>query len=102
MSPLRPSVPAQLALTSGVSDAEVRTAIERMQAEAVFARDSLGAPPRILGNALMSGQTLADVEAWPERIGQVTKEDIEAAARKVLVGGGSVTTRLSSKAEKKS
>tara|TARA_B100000676_G_scaffold50635_1_gene49704 strand:- start:3450 stop:4805 length:1356 start_codon:yes stop_codon:yes gene_type:complete len=89
-------------LTSGVSDAEVRTAIERMQAEAVFARDSLGAPPRILGNALMSGQTLADVEAWPERIGQVTKEDIEAAARKVLVGGGSVTTRLSSKAEKKS
>ena len=89
-------------LADGVSEAEVRTAIERMKAEAVFARDSLGGPPRILGNALMSGQTLADVEAWPQRIGQVTKAHIGAAARKVLIGGGSVTTRLSPRAEKKS
>lgn len=89
-------------LTNGVSEEEVHTAIERMQAEAIFARDSLGGPPRILGNALMTGQTLVDIEAWPDRIGQVTKADIEAAARAVLTGGGAVTTRLSPKMEKKS
>ena len=86
-------------LANGVTETEVRTAIERMQAEAIFARDSLGGPPRILGNALMTGQTLADVEAWPDRIGQVTKADIEAAARAVLNGSGAVTTRLSQKLE---
>ena len=89
-------------LADGVTETEVRTAIERMQAEAIFARDSLGGPPRILGNALMTGQTLADVEAWPDRIGQVTKADIEAAARAVLNGSGAVTTRLSQKLEEKS
>ena len=41
-----------------------------MQAEAIFARDSLGGPPRILGNALMTGQTAADVEAWPIGLGK--------------------------------
>ena len=89
-------------LADGVTETEVRTAIERMQAEAIFARDSLGGPPRILGNALMTGQTLADVEAWPDRIGQVTKADIKAAARAVLNGSGAVTTRLSQKLEEKS
>ena len=89
-------------LADGVTETEVRTAIERMQAEAIFARDSLGGPPRILGNALMTGQTLADVEAWPDRIGQVTKTDIEAAARAVLNGSGAVTTRLLQKLEEKS
>ena len=89
-------------LADGVTETEVRTAIERMQAKAIYARDSLGGPPRILGNALMTGQTLADVEAWPDRIGQVTKTDIEAAARAVLNGSGAVTTRLLQKLEEKS
>jgi zinc protease len=91
-------------LENGVTDEEVKLAVERMQAEAVFARDSLNAPPRILGNALMSGQSIEDVEAWPERIGAVTKQAVDAAARAVLRTGGTVTTRLTpqSKPEKKS
>ena len=52
-------------MKNGVTEEEVRLAIERMQAEAVFARDSLTAPARILGNALMTGQSIKDVEAWP-------------------------------------
>jgi zinc protease len=91
-------------LENGVTDEEVKLAVERMQAEAVFARDSLNAPPRILGNALMSGQSIEDVEAWPERIGAVTKQAVDAAARAVLSTSGTVTTRLTpqSKPEKKS
>lgn len=74
-------------------------AIERLQAEAIFARDSLSTPPRILGNALMTGQTIADVEAWPERIGAVTVEAVNAAARELLSTGDAVTTRLTPKAQ---
>ena len=81
-------------LENGVTKQEVQLAIERMQAEAVFARDSLVAPPRILGNALMTGQSIEDVEAWPERIGAVTVEAVNAAARAVLETSGAVTTRL--------
>lgn len=81
-------------LKNGVTEREVKMAVERMQAEAIFARDSLSAPPRILGNALMSGQSIEDVEAWPERIGAVTKEAVDAAARAVFSGSGTVTTRL--------
>ncbi|PPR63128.1 MAG: putative zinc protease [Alphaproteobacteria bacterium MarineAlpha4_Bin2] len=89
-------------LSDGVTEDEVGSAIQRMQARAVFARDSLRAPPRILGDALMTGLTLADVESWPENIGKVTKADVEAAARAVLTNGGSVTARLTPKVEGKS
>ena len=86
-------------LDTGVTEDEVKMAIERLQAEAIFARDSLSTPPRILGNALMTGQTIADVEAWPERIGAVTVEAVNAAARELLSTGGAVTTRLTPKAQ---
>ncbi|MEC8372982.1 MAG: insulinase family protein, partial [Pseudomonadota bacterium] len=81
-------------LTNGVTKEEVRLAIERMQAEAVFARDSLTAPARILGNALMTNQSIKDVETWPERIGAVTVEAVNAAAQSVFGNAGTVTTRL--------
>ena len=81
-------------MKNGITEEEVRLAIERMQAEAVFARDSLTAPARILGNALMTGQSIEDVEAWPERIGAVTVEVVNAAARSVFGTAGTVTTRL--------
>ena len=81
-------------LENGVTKQEVQLAIERMQAEAVFARDSLGAPPRILGTALMTGQSIEDIEAWPEQIGAVSVEAVNAAARALLEASGTVTTRL--------
>ncbi len=81
-------------LKNGVTKEEVRFAIDRMQSEAVFARDSLGAPPRILGTALMTGQSIEDIEAWPEQIGAVSVEAVNAAARALLEASGTVTTRL--------
>ena len=84
----------QRLLDDGVSKEEVSGAIERLQAEAIYARDSLRAPPSILGNALMTGQSIEDVESWPERIGKVTVEAVNAAARALLGSEGTVTTRL--------
>jgi zinc protease len=75
----------------GVDPDEVRRAKERMQAASVYARDSLSGPANIIGTALAIGQSLNEVEAWPDRIGIVTAAEIEAAARAVLVERNSAT-----------
>ena len=62
--------------------------------EAVYARDSLSTAARIFGAALTSGLSVEDVEAWPERIAAVTTEQVNAAARAVLVPETSVTGLL--------
>ncbi|NKB48222.1 MAG: insulinase family protein [Alphaproteobacteria bacterium] len=71
-------------LENGATAEEVERAKQRMVDRAVFARDSLGGPARIFGRALTSGQTVEDVEQWPNRISAVTVEQVNAAARAVL------------------
>ena len=67
---------------------------KRMRAQAVYARDSMRTGARVLGAALASGLTIDDVEKWPERIGAVTVEQINAAARAVLQDSRAVTALL--------
>ncbi|OHC76052.1 MAG: zinc protease [Rhodospirillales bacterium RIFCSPLOWO2_12_FULL_58_28] len=81
-------------LAGGVTEAEMKQAKVRMQADAVFARDSLSTGAQALGSALSAGQTIEDIETWPERIEAVTVEQINAAARAVLVEENSVTALL--------
>jgi zinc protease len=81
-------------LKEGVTKKEVEEAIVRLQDAAVFARDSIAAPARILGTALMNGRAIADVESWPERIGAVTVDAVNAAARAVLRKKNAVTALL--------
>jgi zinc protease len=69
---------------SGVTDAEVERAKQRMVAAAVYARDSYSTAARMIGEAVAIGRTLDDVEAWPDRIQAVTRPQVEAAARAVL------------------
>ncbi len=79
---------------NGVSQEELTRAKTGLQAEAVYVRDSMGAGARVLGAALSSGQTIADVEAWPDRIGRVTADQIKAAANAVLRQKRAVTGYL--------
>lgn len=81
-------------LSGGVSEEEVARVKKRMLAEATYARDSLAGVARIFGVALTTGQTVEDVETWPDRIAAVTREQVEAAARAVLVREHSVRGRL--------
>jgi len=81
-------------LEDGVTESEVKQAIQRLQDAAIFARDSISAPSRVLGNALVSGRTVEDVEAWPDRIGAVTVDAVNKAARSLLTGKGSVISIL--------
>jgi zinc protease len=48
----------------------------------------------VIGAALTTGQTIEDVEAWPERIGAVTAAQVNAAARAILQPERSVTGLL--------
>jgi zinc protease len=93
---LEAAVEAEVAalLTEGVSDDEVARVTARMVRGAIYARESLGTAARIFGAALTSGITVADVEAWPDRIAAVTAAEVMAAARAVLKPETSVTGLL--------
>jgi zinc protease len=71
-------------LKDGLTQAEVDRAKRHMQQEAVYARDSLDGPARIIGAALATGRSLEDVESWPQHIGAVTLDEVNAAARLVI------------------
>jgi zinc protease len=81
-------------LEDGVTEAEVASAKRRLQAGAIFARDSLGTGPKIFGRMLTTGGSVADVEAWPERIAQVTVEQVNAGALAAFIDNRSVTGLL--------
>lgn len=71
-------------LKDGITAEEVERAKQHMQSQAIYARDSLDEPARIIGAALATGHALDDVETWPQHIGAVTVDDVNAAARLVI------------------
>lgn len=68
----------------GVTEQEVSDAIRRLQDSAVFARDSLSGPARIIGYSLLSGSSLDEIENWPTDIGKVDSTRVQAVAKKYL------------------
>jgi zinc protease len=81
-------------LAEGVSAAELERARNAALADAIYARDNIGTAPRVLGSGLAVGLTVAEIEAWPRLIEQVTLEEVNAAARAVLDPNASVTAVL--------
>ena len=81
-------------LRDGISADELARTKRSMKSQAVYARDSLRAGPQVIGAALSTGRTIADAEAWPEKIAAVTAEQILAAARAVFIKKQSVTGLL--------
>lgn len=71
-------------IKTGPTAQELREAKDRLKDAAVFARDSLMGPAMIFGQALASGETVADVETWPSQIEGVTDLQVVAAAKKYL------------------
>jgi zinc protease len=66
---------------NGVGADELERAKTRMIADAVYAQDNQAALARWYGVALTTGSTVADVQAWPDRIRGVTAEAVVNAAR---------------------
>ena len=74
----------QAVIQEGVSEQEVREAIQRLQDQSIYARDSLSGPAMIFGHALSTGSSIDDVENWAEDIATVTPKQVQAAAKKYL------------------
>jgi len=78
----------------GISEDEVARAITRLQDAAATALDSLSGPAMQIGRALMVGVPLTEIEAWPDRIGAVTVDQVNEALVSILDGQGEVVGRL--------
>jgi zinc protease len=81
-------------LKDGVTEQEVSDAKRRLQIAAVKARDSVSGPVFTVAEALGKGRTLADVQAWPDRIGAVTAADVLTIAARIFRPENSVTGTL--------
>ncbi|MCO6403746.1 insulinase family protein [Aurantimonas endophytica] len=79
---------------NGVNQEELDRAKNRVRKNVIYLRDSQTAMARRYAAALSTGRTIADVEAWPERIEAVTVEEVNAVARKYLQPQRSVTGYL--------
>ncbi|MFA7428725.1 MAG: pitrilysin family protein [Rhodospirillaceae bacterium] len=71
-------------LSEGITEDEVENAKLRMRAGVIYARDTLQGAAQTIGAALATGSTLDQVETWPARIGEVTRDQVMEAARAVL------------------
>jgi zinc protease len=96
VSDLEAAVEAELQRLTrdGIGPDEVRRAAERMQSASVYAQDSLSGPANIIGAGLAIGQSLDEIQSWPERIGAVVPAAIDAAARSIFVERNSTTAVL--------
>jgi zinc protease len=79
-------------LKNGVTDSEVADAKTRLQAQAIVARDSLMGPAHSIGEAVATGQSIDDVENWPDNIAAVTKDQVNAAIQGVFGNGATGVT----------
>ncbi len=93
---IRSAVDAEIEkiINDGVSPAEVKAAIIRMQDSAILTLDSLSSPARILGQALAIGLDINDVENWPERIGKVDTAAVNVAANRLFMKKSVVNSYL--------
>ncbi len=81
-------------LDGEVKAEEVERAQNQLLAAAIYSQDSLGSGPRRYGAALATGNSIADVEDWPQRIAAISAADVVAAAQHVWRDDGAVTSLL--------
>ena len=63
-------------IKDGIPEEEVTRARLRMQADAIYARDSLTGPAMVLGYNLITGSSLRDIEYWDADLNQVSAKDV--------------------------
>ena len=81
-------------IETGVDPAQLDRIKFQVKASQIYGLDNPGSLARRYGNALTTGLTVEDVQAWPDVLQAVTGEDIMAAAKKVLDRRKSVTGYL--------
>ncbi len=71
-------------MDTGPDPEELARIKTQLRAAQIYALDNVEGRARLYGDALTSGLTIADVEAWPAVLQAVTAEDVMAAARLVF------------------
>lgn len=92
----------QKTLREGVAEADMVRAKTRFISDTIFGRDDQSTQAQAYGYGVASGLTLEDVADWPDRIRAITKDQVDAAARKYLTPERSVTALLEPAAAKQS
>lgn len=83
-----------------LDDAAVKRAKQRLLDSATLARDGIHTPAYAFGMALTTGQSVADVENWPQNIAAVTTAAVRRVAQP-LTGTARLTAQLLPAAEGK-
>lgn len=78
-------------LEHGISAEELERAKRRATAKFIYDGDNQQTLAERYGRKLIIGQTIADVEAWPDRLAKVTVMDVDAAAKQYFDIRRSVT-----------
>lgn len=81
-------------LAKGINDEELTRVKKKLDAESVYARDSLNKGAMAIGYTLSVGGTIDDVENWNKHLDAVTKESVLEAAKDVFNPAKSITGYL--------
>jgi zinc protease len=81
-------------IKDGPSDEELEQAKNAMIASYVYSADNQAGLAQRYGSNLVIGRSIADIEEWPNKVGQVTAADVKKVAAKYLVIESSVTGYL--------
>ncbi|MCP5087859.1 MAG: insulinase family protein [Rhodobacteraceae bacterium] len=78
-------------LKNGIDTDHLTRLKKQAAAQQIYSQDNLNQVARRYGQALTSGLTIADVQAWPDILQSVEKEEIMAVAARILKPSNSVT-----------
>ena len=85
---------------NGIAEERFERIRMQIRASEIYSKDNVEGLARRYGEALSTGLTVADVQAWPEALMAVTEADVLAAAREVFDRNRSVTGFLDRAEEK--
>ncbi|MCB1838979.1 MAG: insulinase family protein [Alphaproteobacteria bacterium] len=71
-------------IKDGVKEEELKDAVLRLQAQAIYARDSVTGPAMVVGYTLVTGSSLDELETWPQLIEGVTAQQVQDVAARLL------------------
>ncbi|SJM31888.1 Uncharacterized zinc protease y4wA [Mesorhizobium delmotii] len=79
---------------NGVTSDELEKTKERFIRSVIFAHDEQNSVANMYGSTLATGGNVKDVEEWPDRIRNVTADQVKAVAARYLVSDHSTTGYL--------
>lgn len=78
-------------IETGVNMEDLERIRMQIRASEIYAQDNLSSLARSYGSGLTSGLTIEDIKAWPQLLGEVTAQDVMAAAEKIFDRRNAVT-----------